>query len=218
MCYSDAMSLFLPVTRPWACERGVSAFDASDIPKSVILLLDAPGCDNWVTAFRSAGWHVTTTRGNQTPPPIDRLARRPRHLIMRRMSQFLTQDCGRVLYSEDDTLVPPDVWTRLSALLDQGYTAASGVQHGRYDHPYPGVWRWNREANIMDVFEPVGVEEADAVGHYCLMTTGAVYAAAPIEPHPNEPIDCAHTRFLAPIAVDAAVRCGHLLETGEVIA
>jgi hypothetical protein len=217
MCYSDAMSLFIPVTRAWSRERVIAAFDASDIPKRVILLLDAPGTWDWVDDFKARGWDVTTVVTHHSSPPADRLARRPRHLVMRRMSQFVTQDCGRILYSEDDTLVPPDVWTRLNALLDRGYTAASGVQHGRYDHPYPGVWRWNREAGIMDVFEPVGVEEADAVGHYCFLTTGAAYAAASINPHPDEPIDCAHTRQFAPIAVDGDVRCGHLLESGEVL-
>jgi len=118
---------------------------------------------------------------------------------------------------EDDTLVPPDTWTRLSALLDKGYTAASGVQYARHETKLPGIWYFNREAGIMDVFVPEQVCEAAAVGLYCLMTTGLEYGLRAIQPQPDEPIDCAQTRPFAPIAVDPAVLCGHLLESGEVI-
>jgi hypothetical protein len=207
--------IYLPVTRAWSIEPVVAALDASDVPKSVILLLDAPGCEGWGRAFRERGWVTMTTRTGNPEPPADRLERRPRHLAMRRLSQRLTAPYTRVLYVEDDTLVPPDVWTRLSALLDRGYRAASGVQRGRHGQPACGVWRQNGMA--MTPFEPEGVVEADAVGHYCLMTSGATYAGYPIVPGPNEPIDCAHTRLMAPIAVDAAVWCGHLLESGEII-
>ena len=210
--------LFLPVTRIWSIEPVVAAFDASDIPKEVYLLLDAPGCEGWADAFHERGWLTHTVATRNPDPPAGRLERRSRHRVMRTLSQEMTKNLGRVLYSEDDTLVPHDVWHRLSALLDAGYTAASGVQRGRHECNACGVWHWDREANIMDVFHPHGIEEADAVGHYCLMTTGAAYAAAPLSEHPNEPVDTGHTRRLAPIAVDSSIWCGHLKENGEIIA
>jgi hypothetical protein len=196
----------------------MASLEASDIPRKVILLLDAPGCREWVRAFLDRGWQVRSTATGNPHPPIDRLERRPRHLAMRRLSQDLTRDCGRVLYLEDDTLVPPDVWSKLSILLDRGYRAASGVQRGRHGQPACGVWRRDPVMPIMSPFEPEGIEEAHAVGHFCLLTTGSLYATLPIVPGPDEPIDCAHTRRMAPIAVDSSVWCGHLLESGEIIA
>ncbi len=197
----------------------MAALNASDIPREAILVLDAPACEGWIRAFLESGWDIVslTLTGNEDPPS-GRVERRERHLAMRRLSQTLTQWCERVLYLEDDTLVPPDVWSRLSALLDEGYMAASGVQRGRHGCPVCGVWRHDAELNIYDPFEPDGIAEADAVGHYCLMTYGDLYATIPIAPRSNEPVDCAHTRHMAPIAVDSAVTCGHLLESGEVIA
>jgi hypothetical protein len=209
--------LFLPCTRKWSIEPVVAAFDASDIPKEVYLLLDAPDCDGWFHAFAERGWHTHVQLTHQAEPPAGRLERRARHRRMREISQDMTRNLGRVLYSEDDTLVPHDVWHRLSALLDAGYAAASGVQVGRHETRACGVWRWDKEANIMDVFHPHGIEEADAVGHYCLMITGAAYAAAPISDHPDEPVDTGHTRHLAPVAVDSSIWCGHLLESGDIV-
>lgn len=209
--------IFMPITRLWSLDAVLTALNASDIPREAILLFDAPYMDMWVKSFEAAGWRVRAYATGNDEPPLERVARRPRHLAMRLLSQELTKDCGRILYLEDDTLVPKDVWTRLSALLDTGYKAASGVQRGRHGQPLCGVWRYNRDANIMDVFEPEGIVEADAVGHYCLMTTGDYYASIPIAPGANEPIDCAHTRHMAPIAVDSAVWCGHLLENGDII-
>lgn len=196
----------------------MAALNASDIPREVILLLDAPACEGWIRAFTDSGWNlVTLAMTGNDDPPVSRQERRERHLAMRRLSQSITETFGRVLYLEDDTLVPPDVWSRLSSLLDSGYLAASGVQMARHETRCCGIWRHDADANIYDPFTPVGIVEADAVGHYCLLTEGALYASIPIEPRSNEPIDCAHTRHLAPIAVDGAVRCGHLLENGEVL-
>ena len=210
--------LFIPVTRPWAVEPVMAALNASDIPRSVVLLIDAPGCEGWFDAFVASGWNVTLVMTHNPEPPEDRIARRERHVTMRRRSQDLLRDYERVLCVEDDTLVPPDVWSRLSALMDEGYTAASGVQYGRYGQRIPGIWGYNADCGIFDpIFPESGAKGADAVGHYCLMTTGTAYAMAPIAPREFEPVDIAHTKHLTPMAIDWNVVCGHLLEDGTVI-
>lgn len=212
-------TVFLPVTRSWAVEPVVAALDASDTPRSVILMLDAPGCWAWVDALTDRGWAVTTVVTGREAPPEGRIERRARHLTMRRFSQELLCGYDRVLCVEDDTIVPRDVWTRLSALLDHGYEAATGVQYTKDGQRIPGVW-WLDAA--LELYEPVwGAEgeigEVDACGHYCLMTSGKTYAETPIEPRADEPIDRAHTRLFAPIAVDFGCVCGHLREDGAVI-
>ena len=216
-------TLFLPVTRPWAVERVVEALNASDIRdhcENVLLYLDAPDCWEWFDALLGSGWAVTTIRTGRGDPPTGRIERRERHLAMRRESRRLLKPYDRVLCVEDDTLVPEDVWTRLSHLIDGGwgFTAASGLQYSRDGQRIPGVWYYSDESSI---YEPLwsipGITFADACGHYCLMTTGKAYADAPIEPEPNEPIDRAHTKHLAPIGVDFGCVCGHLLPDGRVI-
>jgi len=209
--------IFLPATRPWAIEPVMAALNASDIPKEAYLLLDAPGCGGWYDAFVDSGWQIKMMATGNPEPPEDYIERRTRHLAMRRLSQGLTRQFGRVLYLEDDTLVPPETWGPLNRLLDLGYLAASGVQRGRRQCRACGIWRADYDNRILDPFEPEGITEADAVGHYCLLTYGNVYANLPIDPGPGEPVDAAHTRHMAPIAVDTAVWCGHLLESGEII-
>lgn len=196
----------------------MAALNASDIPRSVVLLLDAPGCERWFDAFVSSGWNVTLVLTHNCEPPRDRETRRERHRQMRVMSQELLRGYDRILCTEDDTVVPPNVWSRLSSLMDEGYMAASGVQYGRYGQRIPGVWRYNSYDGVFDpLFPETSAKEADAVGHYCLMTTGRAYAEAPIAPGPYEPIDISHTKHLTPIAVDWTMVCGHLLEDGTVI-
>lgn len=219
--------LFLPVTRPWAIEPVVSAIVASDIPPSVNLLIDAPGCRGWVDAFLDYGWAVRVRETGNPTPPESRQERRNRHLAMRLLSQeMMGLYPGRILYLEDDTIVPENVWGRLSWYLDADFEAASGIQRARHEHKLYGVWRFNHEAQVWDVMDVSErrsmtglpfVHEADAVGHYCFLTTGVDYGRHPIQPLPNEPIDIAHTKHFAPIGVDPTVVCGHLLETGEIL-
>jgi hypothetical protein len=210
-------TLFLPVTRPWAVEAVVDALNASDIPRSVVLMLDAPECWGWFDALLDSGWLVTVVTTGRGDPPADRIARRSRHLAMRLDSQGLLKDYDRVLCVEDDTLVPRDVWTRLSGLLDRGYTAATGLEYTKDGARVPGVWRFDRNLGLYEPMFGTGIGEVAACGHYCLMTTGAEYAGAKIDPDVDEPVDRAHTKHLAPIAVDFDCICGHLREDGAVI-
>lgn len=209
--------LFLPVTRPWALPYVVEAFDASDIPKEVILYLDAPGCRDWIRAFNDRGWVVMWHESGRGEPPKGRVERRHRHYLMRRDSQSLVEmfDNAPILFSEDDTLVPSDVWSRLTPHLAT-HTAASGVQRSRLGTDGLGVWRYNADAGCLDPYFPFDhrltgeVVDASACGHYCLLTTARSYADAAIL-DPDESIDRQHTLQLRPVAVDTGVPCGHLI-------
>lgn len=210
--------LLLPVTRTWSLPAVCEAIAASDIPRhECILIVDAPGCDAWKPSLESIGFTVREHKTGGAVPPEGRYERRGRHLAMRRLSQKLVSGNRLMLCIEDDTLVPPDVWSRLSAVLESGYEAASGLQRGRHGDASCGVWKRHPISGFLRTFRPYTIASADACGHYCLMTTASAYAAAPIKPQPSEPIDIAHTKSLAPIGIDPAVFCGHLLPDGTVL-
>lgn len=213
--------LFLPVTRSTNIERVVDAFDKSDIPKRLILLVDAPDVGPmWVNAFYTRGWAMEVYDVSEDTPPVARLERRSRHFKMRQMSQLLVRRRDeRILFSEDDTLVPHDVWSRLNAVMDSGFKAASGVQIDRHGSGLAGIWRYDESIECFDPAYPTrdsGVIQADAVGHFCLLTDGQTYADTPIL-NAETPIDRQHTFGMRPIGVDTNVWCGHLLDDGSVI-
>jgi hypothetical protein len=215
--YSVSM-IFLPVTRQRYADDVIDALDKSDCPKRVILYLDNWGCENWIYAFLVRGWSVTTYSSYNNEPPVDRVARRERHRAMRKRSQELTRDCGRVLYLEDDTIVPPDVWSRLNAVIDSGYTAASGVQRDRHGSGWLGLWHYDTDSQCydpVDIARDSGVYSIDAVGHYCLLVDGRIYAQAQITEYDTS-IDRTHTAQFGPIGVDSSVWCGHLTDNGVI--
>ena len=217
--------IFLPVTRTFSLDAVVEALDASDCPKSIFLYLDAPYMQCWVEAFEERGWTVVYyDSGRRTPPSDDTLNNRMNHVLMRQLSQRLlmqhTYPQTRLLCVEDDTIVPPDVWSSLDALLNEGYTAASGVQRDRRGTGLLGVWHYDTDSDCYDpMFIPSDhvVIEADSVGHYCLMTTVETYVTTPIETRDDVPVDRQHTAQMAPIAVDTGVWCGHLTDKGDII-
>lgn len=218
--------LLLPVSRTWSLDAFCEALDASDVPKDdALLVIDAPGCDSWGRALRDMGFTVEQYETGNPEPPNGRFERRERHLFMRLLTREIVAGAHRILFLEDDTLIPPDTWSRLSALLDSGYQAASGLQRGRHGDAQCGVWRRHPVAAMQPLkhegalhpFRPYSVASADACGHFCLMTTGDAYANAHLDPIGSEPIDLAHTKNLAPIGVDPEVFCGHLLPDGTVL-
>jgi hypothetical protein len=206
--------LFLPVTRP-PDQRVVASLAASDIPRHAIVYVDSPHAEAWPKVLRSAGFDVSAHTSGNCRAPVSVDARRARHLAMRRASQRLTHSCGRVLYLEDDGIVPPDVWSRLSALLDSGYVAATGIETSRRGSlRAPGLWlhRGDTWATVW----PHSASPVDACGHFCLLTDGETYGRV-FTPEYGEAIDRAHTRLLTPLACDPDCVVGHLLDTGQVV-
>ncbi len=119
---------------------------------------------------------------------------------MRQITQGIVPD-GPLLCLEDDTLVPPNVWELLSGPGPH----ASGVQRGRYDKRI-GVW--------VDGTNPTeareGVEDVEACGMYCLLTTGEAYRKPfRITGAFSGAVDAAQTAAMRPRVVWDCI-CGHL--------
>lgn len=191
------LTVLLPVTRPWSREAVCAAIGASDIPRGrLLLVLDAPGCGKWAADLKALGFKVGVTKTGNPDPPDGRVARRTRHREMRRLTQTIVPD-GPLLCLEDDTLVPPDVYERLTLAGPN----ATGVQLSRFDSARPG---------IDGAARTYGISPIRACGHYCLLTTGEAYKAAKVPE--RGVVDWGHTAGIQPLVVDWDCHCGHLTE------
>lgn len=201
--------MLLPVIRSWTRERVVDAIAASDIPRDrCILVLDAPGCDGWVESLLELDFRNLTTVYTGNPyPPEDRLERRSRWRSMRRFTQQLVED-GPLLCLEDDVLVPPDVFARLSA-VGPHVTAAIMARWC----PYPVVYSLPGHSPNWGS----GIEDIDGCGYNCLLTTGEAYREATVLADDPGPADLEHTRQMRPLRVDWECVCGHLTEKGVLL-
>jgi hypothetical protein len=194
------LTVLLPVTRAWSREAVCAAIAASDIPRGrVILVLDAPGCEAWSEALASLGFAVSLFETGNPDPPTDRLRRRVRHAAMRDLTLRLIPD-GELLILDDDTLVPVDVYARLSAAGPH----ATGIQVSRWGNDLCGVYRGDRPLR-----EGMGVEAIDYCGHYCLLTTGAMYRATAV----HGPSEC-YMQPIPGLVADWGCVCGHLTDRG----
>jgi len=194
------LTLLLPVTRPWAREAVCAAIAASDIPRGrCILVLDAPGCGLWADTLGEMGFRVEVHLRDRGVPCEDRLGRRIEHDEMRAYTIGLVPD-GELLILDDDTIVPPDVYARLSAVGPH----STGIQVSRWGNALCGVYRDGHP-----LVAGSGVEDIDYCGHYCLLTTGEMYRkTARHTPH-----QC----FMQPIPglrADWDCLCGHLTKEG----
>lgn len=204
------LTVLLPVTRAWSRQEVMASVAASDIPReNVLLVIDAPGVGPWPEDFEALGFIVTTHRTGAPVPPDShrlgadptRLARMERHRAVRRLTQELVPD-GPLLCIEDDGILPHNVYSLLAATG----TNATGVQVGRHEIREPGIQGWHQGQ---------GTTAVEACGHYCLLTTGAAYKAAPI-PDKGE-VDLGHTAGIRPLVVVEECLVGHLTEQEGVL-
>lgn len=195
------LTVLLPVTRAWTREQVCAAIAASDIPRErLVLVLDAPGCEGWQGSLEALGFEVeVSATGNDLPPDGNPYKRRPRQEQMRSLTTRLVGD-GELLCLDDDAIVPADVYARLSAIGPH----ACGVQVSRYGNKFCGVYRNHRPLR-----RGRGVEAVEACGHYCLLTTGAMYRACAVAaPGRGE------MRPIPGLRVDWDCICGHLTQRG----
>lgn len=195
------LTVLLPVTRPWTMDAVCESIAASDIPRGrLVLVLDAPGCEPWEPALRALGFDVEVyATGQELPPDGNPYIRRPRQQSMREFTLPLVGD-GPILCLDDDAVVPPDVFERLSAIGPH----ACAVQVSRYGGRYCGVYRDGRPLKRRH-----GVEEVDACGHYCVLTTGEMYRLTAVaSPGRGE------MKPIPGLRVDWDCVCGHLTSGG----
>jgi hypothetical protein len=196
------LTLLLPVIRDWTREAVVAAIAASDIPRErCILVLDAPGCEAWEQSLVDLGFDVELHLTGNPYPPEDRMARRPRWRVMRRLTQTLVPD-GPVLCIEDDTIACLDIYTRLPAIGPH----ATGIQIARH--------RSRRPILYPRTAMKVGVHPVDGCGFGCLLTTGEAYRAATLGVDLPGPADKELTAQLPGLMADFGCVCGHMTRKG----
>ena len=204
------MLLLMPITRDWSRSVVMQAIAASDIPRcEALLIFDAP-CDEdaWTGAFNAVGFCAFPVSTGNSQPPEGRIERRSRHLALRRFTQTLLSDTDELLLClEDDSVVPVDVWSKLSKI---GPTA-TGVQRTRHDGSNR-VGIWQRGAQITYPPES-GIANVSACGMYCLLTTCREY----VQPFDGPgAVDEAQTKHMAPV-VDWSCVVGHYTPTEGII-
>lgn len=214
--------IFIPVTRPWSMIPVIDALESAEPrEKRVLLLVDAPGCECWEREFQARHWETLVYETGNEAPPEDRLARRQRHRDMRLLSKAILRnvDPELTLFIEDDTILPPKGWRTLFDIWygHPNVDAVSGHQYGRYGQAIPGLWRYDRESQCYDPVWEHGTFPVDACGLYCLMMMSDHYARTPISESAALPVDICQTKNILRILGTTRVRCGHLLENGDIL-
>jgi hypothetical protein len=199
----------------------IDALEGADpLEKRVVLLVDAPGCEEWAREFKARGWETDVYETGNDAPPDDRFARRTRQRQMRELSRTILRrfESELTLFIEDDTILPPNAWHTLYRSWFKTYAdAVSGLQYGRHGQVIPGLWRFNDAAACYDPAWDQGTFKVDACGLYCLMMMSDHYARTKITNDDYLPVDICQTQNIHFIYADTAVRCGHLQENGEIL-
>ena len=197
------LTVLLPVIRDWTRESVIGAISASDIPRDrVVLVLDAPGCEAWADSLTAIGFAVDVHATGKDYPPEGRMNRRPRWRANVKFIQTLVPD-GPLLCLEDDILVPPDIYTRLTAIGPH----ATGIQIARHESRRPVLYpaySMQKAGTVLDV---------DGCGFGCLLTTGEAYRGAILGDGPG-PVDKELTAQLRPLRADFGCVCGHMTREG----
>ena len=193
------LTVLLPVIRDWTRESVIEAVSASDIPRDrVILVLDAPGCEAWADSLAAIGFAVDVHATGKDYPPEGRVDRRPRWRANVKFTQTLVPD-GPLLCLEDDILVPPDIYTRLTAIGPH----ATGIQIAR---------RSRRLVLHPLTLMGTGIANVGGCGFGCLLTTGEAYRT-PVGNGPG-PVDEELTAHLPGLKADFGCVCGHMTKDG----
>jgi hypothetical protein len=226
------LTLFAPFTRRWCVDRFFAALGSSDVPfaeASFVAYIDSNETD-LAEAVADAALALPFAEvavyfsGRETPAEFANVARRTRHGLVRTASVALVPKTGRLLLLEDDTLVPADVYARLSAALEQGYEWVCGFEVGRWGGNYcAGVWRFESRRGRLVAMTPMpgrGVEPVDATGLYCTLTTCEVYRSVSWglwDDALGHDVTITRGMSLAGrrLAVDWGCRCIHVTKDGD---
>lgn len=102
----------------------------------------------------------------------------------------LINDCDYIFLTEDDTLFPMDTLKKLykTALNKKYFGFISGVELGRWGYEHIGAWKLDNVYDpnqITSIKLGKGIEEIDAAGLYCCLTTKENYMKNFFKPFEN---------------------------------
>lgn len=222
-------------TREWVLDRWLECLDKLIIDRAnteLVLVIDVKNYAIYerlvsyavakqneyggVKVYNSDQWAVNTVRV---------YARRDRICQIHAETQDIIGNTRYVFGLEDDTIFPPDAFTKLQQINNTypnvGY--ASGIQVGRWDIRYIGAWQTNDLDNPTRMqtipYTENELVNVDGGGLYCFLTPTDLYKNATWHWHDEcfgpdvcYGIDLRKRGYQC--VVDTSLECGHLTEQG----
>jgi hypothetical protein len=230
-------SLFVPFTRLWCAEPFLKSLETMILPRQsmeIIFLNDTNDDDlqlilsNWMNdhgqEFNGAKLYQS---GKSYPGEFaDVSYRRERICMMKEKSKELLSKTAFVFCLEDDTIAPPNAFSKLMENLtaDDDIAVSSGVEVGRWTSPIIGAWMIeplehpNKITSIR--YKKWGIREVDGCGWYCYVTYTSSYKAAhyryeaeSLGPDVVYAYDQRKAGYR--VVIDWSIACTHLLENGK---
>lgn len=227
------VAVFVPFTRRWCVTRFFASLAASDVPLHRCRLTlyadtDDPALVTDLAAasealpFAEIVLHYTAWKAPAEFAPTRE--RRGRHGAMRTASAGLIPEADYLLLLEDDTLIPPDSWAKLTAGMegfewDAGFDWVCGFEVGRWSCPCPGIWHLT-ETERRSARPGTGLEQVDATGFYLVLTTPELYRSRRWDYWDKDwghdvSITWQMTLDGYKLGVDWSLRCVHMTEDGD---
>lgn len=187
-------SLFVPFTRLWAVDRfllNLTYLEMDWKRTEVIFYNDTRDyelqqrLEDWGNKFKPivAGAYVYMSEQPALGEHDLIGTRRNRILKMKQQSTELIGNSQYVFCLEDDTICPPDAFTRLQKpFQDKNTGLVSGVQVGRWKYRIIGAWDITPLHNPTTVqtvpYGGTGLQAVSGTGWYCYLTQTELYKSA----------------------------------------
>ena len=179
------VTIFLPISRPDFLEKLFSAIEFMDCDAEETSLVayvdgDQELCET-VQRFTNNS-KLENSQVIQRPDwNKDRInntadGRRKRIAAIKNESRELIPDCDYILSIEDDSIPPSDTLTRLlDAYAIYPYAGMiTGVEVGRWGIQHLGIWKADDVYETKEIYSLLpgeDIQEIDAAGFYCYLTT-----------------------------------------------
>lgn len=189
------VNIFVPISREWFLERLFASLETLKCDREQTNLLVYVDGDSKLfvkarnfTAASKFKERLCIQGKNRAVSHYGIRQRRYRIAKIKNESKDLMKSGDFVFCVEDDTLVPPYALDRL--LVDYSLHPHAGfiqgVQLGRWGIPYIGAWKVDdpyEPTHLTTVWPGEGLEEIDAGGFFCYLTTIDNYLSVNYEPY-----------------------------------
>lgn len=186
-------TLFVPFTRRWALPRfllNLTYLKLDWAHTEVVFFNDTMDAElqaqlqSWLEGFKPILNGAYLYQSDRPPlGEFDLVAdRRARIIDVKRRSVELIGDSQYVFCLEDDTIAPPDAFSRLlEGFQDKSVGLVSGIQVGRWKYRIIGGWLVEPLLDPTTVqtvpFAGTGLQAVDGTGWYCYLTRTELYKA-----------------------------------------